>query len=187
MKKTLSILIVLAALVTTTLIAMGNLFSPMQVEKKLSDKFTKWKKNVSLEFIQAAANGSIEPISNKPGYYKITLQGLNNYVIYFSERPKHITGIASLKNFYETWNAGKNNFNKVNPNAVLESELLQSDDHIFYTFELSNPAYDAANNTVTYNAKLLNKQQTNISRKTNIGYTTLFIDDYSTPWHGGIP
>lgn len=139
------------------------------------------------EFIQTAKSGTIEPVVGQANHYTLTLKGVNAYLIYFSDRPKHITGMISPKDYYHIWSNGSTGYSKNPPNAVLESELLQSNDHVLYVFELSNPQYNAGKNTVTYAARLISKKMSTIQSKQDVGFTTLFIDDYAIHWHGHIP
>lgn len=190
MKKLISVILIFSFLIAHTLTASANLYGESEIQKFLIEKFLQWKNKINLEFIQTARQGIVTPIVGKPTHYKIKLQGLDNYVIYYSTRPKRITGIVSSANFYKVWNEGKNNFNKTPPNAVLESEVMRSNSgkQLFYVFVLSHPQYHASANTVTYDAKLLSKQHLiQRNRPHKIGFTTLFIDDFSTSWHGSIP
>ena len=49
----------------------------------------------------------------------ITLHGLSNATLYFSDRPKREVGHISTKRFVDLWGEGENSFEVDPPNAVL--------------------------------------------------------------------
>lgn len=142
------------------------------------------KQNSSLLFVQIAKSASLTPISKEANTYKLTLKNVEPFTSYFTDRPDRHTGLIRTHQFIKHWNHQKD-YAQTPPNVAIESSILKSREHFNKIFELSNPIYDAKNNTVTYQAKLLDKSLLNKNTSSTpimLGYVVLFIDDFH--WDG---
>ena len=132
-------------------------------------------------FIQRADKGSIRSIANQPGYYQLQLKGVKEYIEYFSDRPARMSGLYPTDKFINRWHDGKTrgSFNNDPPNAALSAiqPQLLNNKMVNVMVQLSNPVYDAKQQTVTYTIHVLPgvKSSLPIHRMKNV---VLFIDSY---------
>lgn len=143
--------------------------------------YAKSKKKVDVLFIQMADKGVLKPIKNKPGFYELKLEGVKEYVQFFTDRPIRKAGIYPTDKFVQQWLIGKNNnsFNKVPPNAALSAiEIrLMKNKMLNTVLELSSPSYNSKQHTLTYIVQPLKGLALQISQK-SFKNVALFIDDY---------
>lgn len=108
------------------------------------------KENASLLFVHTGTSGTIQSSTN--GTYTISIIGVPDAVVWFSDRPEREAGTMSIDGFLNAWNHF--GFTDVPPNATLE--LFFEKDHIDTVIaELDNPIWDADTKTMTYTATLL--------------------------------
>ena len=86
-------------------------------------------KNSQYLFVLTAESGAIDGST-------LMLNGVKN-VIYFSDRPHRIAGQMKLDKFDEMWSKGKNGFQRVPPNAILE--IIESGNSLSFSIELASP------------------------------------------------
>lgn len=135
-------------------------------------------------FVQSFESGSIAPRDGADGTYTVTLQHGLGQTIYFSDRPERIVGVAPTPQFLDGLG-----FNAVNPpNAALVIESEEGGTNIAVV-ELTNPTYDTASSTATYDVAVLENlegndnmqfQETTVDLATisaSFGSAHLFIDD----------
>jgi hypothetical protein len=105
----------------------------------------------------------------------ITLQGLSQSTLYFSDRPKREFGHVSMKRFVELWGEGENSFAIDPPNAVLSFLELDED----------APPEDAlvvlvdprlGGDSITYTVDVLEGEIPD-----EAGHCSLFIDTFGRP------
>lgn len=153
-------------------------------------------------FVQSFLNGELTPVSSNaasptsvepyPGATPITVpppdfvltlsQGLGQ-TLYFSDRPDRIVGTVPTADFLEGLG-----FSPVNPpNAALVADVGNGDEEILVV-ELTNPRYDEATSTATYDVRLLEGfERIDMAFETDVaadrndavsyGASHLFIDD----------
>ena len=138
-------------------------------------------------FVQTASSGSLEPIKGEKDAYQLTLKGVSEQVIAFTDRPARDARTVSINDYVKNWSTGPNSFQKSPPNAALEIETQKG---LVTIFTIDNPKYDMAANTLTYKAKRIESNPTLPSQtagqelpKTFLK-PVLFIDD-SISWLGG--
>lgn len=130
---------------------------------------------VSILFVQSAKHAAIDAIPNQPGAYRLTLDRVSPYVIYFSERPNRITGLMPNTKFAAEWKVGSNSFAKDSPNAYITS---YDGKQIHYTVELTDLTYNKAKNRFTYIIRMLPEEKATLPNHVNLGYTTMFVDGF---------
>jgi hypothetical protein len=133
--------------------------------------------NLNVSFLQTAEHVTLVPINKKQGLYKLTLQQVRPYVTYYSDRPNRVIGQISNKKFYAKWQEGKNSFSKDSPNAVLSGiqDIYHQVQAVNVVMSLSNPVYDSASKSISYEAHILTTGQS--SHVMSFYYVTLFIDN----------
>jgi hypothetical protein len=101
-------------------------------------------------FVQTASSGTFSPIPDKPGHFRLTLQGVSPQTIFFSDRPERITGQAPTGRFLE--NLG---FFKEDPPNAAVSLLEAGGKNDVVVVELLSPDYDAKQGTLSYEVAVL--------------------------------
>ncbi len=94
-------------------------------------------------FVLSADTGVI---TKTDGGYKLTLKGMDDKVMYFSDRPQKFAGYITLTQFMGTWAEGKDSFKDNPPNAVINvADLKTSENGIAQTIPvmLMNPVVTA--------------------------------------------
>ncbi len=154
-----------------------------------STSFANTKPSTQMEFVQTAHAGKLEAIPGKTGQYKITLYKPGAYVSYFSDRPKRVTGLMPIDHFVKLWSEKdvQNSFAMTPPNAAIETVAVKMifNRHRFSIMgSLSDPQYNAKENTITYTLSSLSPRDPQI-KETKLGFTVLFIDGLGMHWGGG--
>ena len=149
--------------------------------KKTAAKPSAKAEPVRLLYAHSAGSGTLRPLANRPGSYRVSFSDVAPVVIYFSDRPARLAGHIPVKEFIERIGFGKES----NPNAVIEiSEGAKGEDVL--VVELSNPAYDHESNTLAFDATPLKTPREGLAAwsvradKTipaTFGAATMFIDD----------
>ncbi len=104
----------------------------------------------------------------------ITLHGLSNATLYFSDRPKREVGHISTKRFVDLWDEGENSFEVDPPNAVLSFLELDDAPPEDAVVMLREPSL--AGDSITYKIDVLEGE---IPAKA--GHCSLFIDTFGRP------
>lgn len=97
----------------------------------------------------------------------LTLVGIDDDVLYFSDRPHRVVGRETVEEFVEVWDEGKESFEEIPPNAVLVSR--QDDQLKNLTVVLRNPVL--ADGNLTYEVEVLDGPESGSG-----GLAALFID-----------
>ena len=144
------------------------------------------KNNINVMFIQNANKGKLIPISGKPGYYQLVLEGVTDYVHFFTDRPVRKAGIYPTNKFIQQWQTGKKStsFKQVPPNAALSAVEIHLLKNTMFNkiFEISSPLYDAKKNTLSYIVRPIDKSNRIPEQFKN---AALFIDNYCASCTGG--
>jgi hypothetical protein len=100
---------------------------------------------ISYLFVQEAAGGSL--VSGKNGTMTLTLNGVRDDTVYFSDRPARVSGVIDTNLFVHCSMFSGNN----PPNAALMiPDAPAANDTVILT--ISNPQYDKTNGILTYTA-----------------------------------
>jgi hypothetical protein len=140
--------------------------------------------NVEFLFLQSFESGTIATKTGRDGTYTLTLQHGLGQTLYFSDRPERIVGAAPTARFLAGLGFTPHN----PPNAAL---LVDSGDGgvDIAVVELTNPSYDEASFTATYDATVLRDYEREVDLKfqeaptdlaalaPSFGSAHLFIDD----------
>jgi hypothetical protein len=135
-------------------------------------------------FVQSFESGEIAPKDGADGMYTVTLQHGLGQTLYFSDRPERIVGATPTQQFLDGFDFSSNN----PPNAAL---VIGSDDGEtdIAVIELTNPTYDEASSTATYDVSVLENYASELDMQfqeapadfaavaSSFGTAHLFIDD----------
>jgi len=135
-------------------------------------------------YLQSFQSGSLAKQDGEDGKYTLTLEHGLGQTVYFSDRPERKVGAASTAEFIKGFS-----FTPTNPpNAALVIEPAPGDTDIA-VIELTNPSYDEATHTATYDVQLLKNYEQAIGLSfaeeptdlaqlhATFGAAHLFIDD----------
>ena len=135
----------------------------------------KHKKNhVDLLFLQQADSGSVKSIWHKQGCYKLTLSNLHENMLYFTDQPRRNAGNITNREFMEIWQ-----HNTIVPNVALQAFTVSSDNirEINLVATLTNPKYNEKNQSITYTACIIQKEQKKLNiKQAELRSVNLFID-----------
>ena len=139
-------------------------------------------------FVQLAEGGTWMPKPDEEGVYLLTLAGLGDQTLYFSDRPDRIVGTMPTDHFLEALG-----FTPINPpNAAV---VVQTSDGVrdVLVVELMNPVFtqdfsDLGDSSVVYEARVLenytgdgleywDQQQADDTLAEGFSNVSLFIDD----------
>ncbi|MGA9102626.1 hypothetical protein [Aeromicrobium sp.] len=131
-------------------------------------------------FVASAAEGTLQP-QDAEHEFKLTLGEANDSVGVFTDRPDRKAGTESLADFAAAWE--KRGFDKTPPNAA----VVWGKDSSARVFELSDSAYDAAADTLTFTARDLGDETSTALSSfkgvpddelpTDLGEVAVFIDN----------
>lgn len=131
-------------------------------------------------FVLLAKRGHIQSLMADKKIYRLTLKDVNPNVIYFLDRPARKTGQIALDGFIKQWKTGT--FKNVPPNAVIEVIRLYANHRperkhsVSYVVVLTNPNYNKAKNSLTFDIKALPGSKTPIPKVADSDYVAAFID-----------
>jgi hypothetical protein len=135
-------------------------------------------------FVQSFESGSIAPKEGAEGAYTLTLQHGLGQTLFFSNRPERIVGATPTPTFLEGLGFSPDN----PPNAALVIGTEEGGTDIAVV-ELTNPTYDTASSTATYDVSVLENYEAEIDMElqeapadlaavaASFGAAHLFIDD----------
>ncbi len=101
-------------------------------------------------FVQSFQSGSFAPKDGAEDAYTLTLEQGLGQTVYFSDRPERIVGATPTADFLKGMPFGPDN----PPNAALVFEATPGDTDVV-VLELTEPTYDEATKTATYDATVL--------------------------------
>jgi hypothetical protein len=141
---------------------------------------------VGLLFVQAAPHGTLVSAAGANDRFTLTLRDTARQVIWFSDRPERHYGHLAVERFVRAWKSF--GFGSDPPNAALT--LLRADDEEdTLIVELGAPRYDAAQNALSFPARVLPHANGRLAdfEAGNDGHVperfadaSLFIDDTSS-------
>ncbi len=113
-------------------------------------------------YLLAARQGNLTPLD--PGAdgnlsaggssWRLTLEGLNPGALWYTDRPGRAVGNTPLKDYVDSvWSLV---YGDINPNATIQFDLGAQDGQEGLYMVLSDPAYDAASNRMSFQAEMLN-------------------------------
>jgi hypothetical protein len=105
----------------------------------------------------------------------LTLEGVGDEILYFSDRPHRIVGRETLEKFLEAWHEGEESFAEVPPNAVLT--VKQEDELRDLTVVLKDPVLTEGN--LAYQVEVLDGPDAGSGE-----FAALFIDVIGAPMIG---
>ena len=102
----------------------------------------------------------------------LTLEGIGDDVLYFSDRPHRIVGRETLEEFLESWHEGEESFAEIPPNAVLT--VKQENELRDLTVVLTDPVL--TDRTLVYQVEVLDGPESGSG-----DFAALFIDVIGDP------
>ena len=105
----------------------------------------------------------------------LTLEGVGDDVLYFSDRPHRIVGRVTLEDFLGSWHEGEESFAEVPPNAVLT--VKQEDELRDLTVVLKDPVL--TERSLAYQVEVLDGPESGSG-----AFAALFIDVIGDPISG---
>ena len=126
---------------------------------------------IELLFVQHAAAATLED-------NKLTLDGIGNSVLYFSDRPARIVGREPLQAFLDAWEQGDPSFASVPPNAVLT--VVRHHEPLDLVVVLKDPVLDG--DTLVYTVDVLDGPSSGSAEE-----AALFIDAFGVRPGRGSP
>lgn len=138
-------------------------------------------------FVQTFTQGSWEP-GEEDGLFNLTLSGVPTGTIAFSDRPDRIVTLLPMQQFLD--GLGFTPTNPPNAALIAMREGEDMSDQEALVVELFSPTYDAANGTLSYEARVLEDygasglaglapNQTDAQQPESFAGGTLLIDDCS--------
>ena len=101
--------------------------------------------------LDPAADGSLPAGGSS---WRLTLEGLNPGALWYTDRPGRAVGNTPLKDYVDTvWSLV---YGDIDPNATIQFDLGAQDGQEGLYMVLSDPAYDAASNRMSFQAEMLN-------------------------------
>ncbi|HEV2613625.1 MAG TPA: hypothetical protein VGV92_02825 [Gammaproteobacteria bacterium] len=121
-------------------------------------------------FVQTSPQATITKLDT-PHTYQLSLQNIQAYTTYFSDRPSRTSNMMTLESFLAVWNKG---FAKDAPNASISGIINEK--MVNFPAELTQPVYDAATKTLTYIIHPLAGTEDKIPSSLHISNVSVFID-----------
>ena len=134
-----------------TLSLPANVFA--QPSPDQSPKGAQVDEKASFLFVLRADTGVI---TKSNGGYTLTLKGMDDKVLYFSDRPVRKAGFITLTQFMDDWSKGNDSFKETPPNAAIVHATLYPNDKgrvQALAVELTNPT--KTDNGWTFDMKVM--------------------------------
>lgn len=111
--------------------------------------------DISFLMVQTAGATTLAPVSGAA--HTLTLTGISAQTLYFSDRPALLTGTIPTAAFIQAWPEA---FASSPPNATLIAHRAAGDDvDVAVVVTISDPVFDEAAGTLTYQAEILGADQ----------------------------
>lgn len=190
-KKNSKIIVVLGAalaIVSASLAAaMGTLMaaSSIAANNQIQTEIVSPAANAtSFLYVQHASSGTIESENDAStaAIYKLTLNGVYNNTMSFSDRPDRKVDQITTARYVHLWTKGQDSFAADPPNAALVMNEAGGSEAIVVV-ELLNPVYDSEKQTLVYDIVALDPKEgllafrSSASLPDSFGKATLFIDN----------
>ncbi len=144
--------------------------------------------SIDLLYVQLAESGTFVSGAS-PDTYTFTLNNVWSDTLYFADRPSRVTGIMSTESFVEMSSL----FNPENPpNAAIVLSDPRFGDQDVVIGVLTNPQYNAAQKTLSYDIKVLDKPESpdlsqweaelDATLPASFGTVSVFIDSEPVLW-----
>jgi hypothetical protein len=105
---------------------------------------------VSTELVEFLFVQHAQKVSLENGV--LTLEGVGNDVLYFSDRPDRIVGRETLEAFIDDWDEGEESFATIPPNAIIT--VVRGGESFDLAVVLTEPTM-VGDNSMTYNVEVL--------------------------------
>lgn len=134
-------------------------------------------------YVQHAASGTIEQENDDStaALYTLTLNGINNNTMSFSDRPDRKVDQITTARYVHLWTEGQDSFAADPPNAALV--MNEAGGEAVVVVELLNPMYDSEKQTLSYDIVALDPKEgllafrSSTSLPGSFSQATLFIDN----------
>jgi len=136
-------------------------------------------KNVEYLFLEVADKGTLQ--KNKDNEtYTLTLEGVDGWVTYFSNVPHRVTGLMTVESFSKLMNQETTKNHPQGLNAGLIAVDSKTKQKLRYMISLSNPVYNAKQETVSFIAHPIPGEHKNPLPESDHGFehVSVFIDSF---------
>lgn len=132
---------------------------------------------INISFAQIITSGELKEISQSDNIYRLTISNVSPYLLYYTKRPKRLSGQVSIKNFLKAWKVGKNSFAKNPPNAIIYPGMINQNANRSgdaFRVVITKPQYQAEKSKMTYLVKPLGDSSL-IMKDMDLNYSVMFI------------
>jgi hypothetical protein len=160
--------------------ALATTVSNSQIDTKVISAAS----SESFLYVQHASSGTIEQENDAStaAIYKLTLNGIYNDTMSFSDRPDRKVDQITTARYVYLWTKGQDSFAADPPNAALVMNEAGGSEAIVVV-ELLNPVYDSEKQTLVYDIVALDPKEgllafrSSASLPDSFSQATLFIDN----------
>ncbi len=155
-------------------VAASSSTSTLQTTSSTLHPISDVAKESDISFVQTSQQVKLTRKVN--GNYEMVMSGVKKQVLWFTDRPAHKAGMWAMPHFIQEWKQGQTNFFVDHPNAALSANTKTdgSGQNVLKVLELSNPNYNAENDTLTYDAHVILDVNHNMDNE-HLYHGTLFI------------
>ena len=172
-RNRLSLVVTVAFFVIMSVVVVSGCATPEKSAEEPAASATEEQVAVEVEEVEYLFVQHAEAVTLADGV--LTLEGIGDDVLYFSDRPHRIVGRVSLEEFLGSWTEGEESFAEVPPNAVLT--VKQEDELRDLTVVLKNPVL--TERTLAYQVEVLDGPEAGSG-----AFAALFIDVIGDPISG---
>ena len=117
--KDVFLLLVVGAVLVVVGLPMSGCATPEQTADEATEEVAAVaaEEEADVEMVEYLFVQHAEGVTLQDG--ALTLEGVGDDILYFSDRPHRIVGRETLEKFLEVWHEGEESFAEVPPNAVL--------------------------------------------------------------------
>lgn len=135
---------------------------------------------VDLLFVQQAEKGEVIPLRSRLGCYVLKLRDMHRKVLYFSDQPERISGKLTVGEFVQTLENNAKHYG-IKPNVAILAYGINNKNirEINQIAVLTNPKFNATQETVSYTACPINKEN-KVRQTRKFGDITLIFDSFHT-------
>jgi hypothetical protein len=173
--KDVFLLLVVASLLVVVGLPMSGCATPEQTadEATVEVAAVAAEEEADVEMVEFLFVQHAEGVTLQDGV--LTLEGVGDDILYFSDRPHRVVGRQSVEEFLASWHEGEGSFGEVPPNAVLT--VKQEDELRDLTVVLKDPVL--TERTLVYQVEVLDGPQSGSG-----DFAALFIDVIGAPLVG---
>ena len=136
----------------------------------------------TLLYAQVGSRATLQPMSDKAHWYRLTLHDINDNTLWFTSRPLRQTGSITIEHFVSRWKTQQiDRFAKENVNATLVSFFVMDGKREQHSMalRLTHPNYNLSEKTLTYQVLFSPRENQQLLAEQPFYDAALFIDNLS--------